>query len=295
MAKEDSGKQSGNIFDRIFKENAQFIFIPLIEMELGIEIRSYQPLQEKITKTLEREVDFLYKIVTKEKEELLLHLEFQTNNDVDMLFRMQEYHALLQRKYKLPIKHVVIYLGKTKVNMRSKLKPKEIFNGFDIISLRKINTQYLLAQQVPEVVMMALLGKYPKEHIEQILRLITSRLRQLASSEQEQERYLRQLLIISRLRNLQLETEKIIKDMPIHYDVNKDHLFLRGLAKGEAIGIEKGEAIGIEKGEAIGIEKGKAKGVIALYKLGLSSEKIAEEMELLIDTVISILEKHRND
>ena len=57
-------KGQGNIYDRIFKENARELFLPLVEKRLGIKIISYEALPEKIQKTTERETDFLYKIKT---------------------------------------------------------------------------------------------------------------------------------------------------------------------------------------------------------------------------------------
>ena len=66
--KEDKKNPQGNLYDRIFKENAETLFIPLIEQELGIKIISYKPLQEKMTKTIEREMDFFYQVVTAKKQ-----------------------------------------------------------------------------------------------------------------------------------------------------------------------------------------------------------------------------------
>ncbi len=278
MSKKDTSNDGGKIYDRIFRENAQFIFIPLIEMELDFRIIDYQPLQEKITKTIEREVDFLYKVTTDKEKELLLHLEFQTNNDVEMLYRMQEYHALLQRKYKLPIRHVVIYLGGSKARMRKELRQEEVFTGFDIIKLYELDAEKLLQQQVPEVLILALLSDYKKEQIEPILRSITRKLRRYSKSEQDRIRYLKQLLFISRLRNLHESVEKIFNDMPVYYDVYKDKLFLEGL----------------EKGEAKGRIEGEAKGVIALFNLGFDVKTISKEMDLPIERVQVIIEKWKN-
>ncbi len=138
MEKEHKRQQSiqkGNLYDRIFKENAESLFIPLIEQELGIKIITYKPLLEKITKTIEREMDFFYHVVTDVHKEILLHLEFQTQDDKDMIYRMAEYHGLAFSKYKIPIQHIVIYLGKGKPGMKTKLKNEERFEGFDLINI----------------------------------------------------------------------------------------------------------------------------------------------------------------
>ena len=52
-------KKERNFYDRVFRENAKHLFMPLIQQMLGITIHSYTPLPEKITKTIEREMDFL--------------------------------------------------------------------------------------------------------------------------------------------------------------------------------------------------------------------------------------------
>ncbi|MEZ4885958.1 MAG: hypothetical protein R3E32_14585 [Chitinophagales bacterium] len=172
MKKIPKRQDTGNLYDRIFKENAKALFIPLIEQELGIKIISYKPLQEKITKTIEREMDFFYQVVTDENKTVLLHIEFQTQNDKEMLYRMGEYHGLAFSRYKLPIKHIVIYLGKGKPSMKTKLKDEEKFEGFELINIHELNTTQLLSSQIPEIVLLAMLSNYESERTESILRLI---------------------------------------------------------------------------------------------------------------------------
>ena len=78
-------EEKGNVFDRIIKEDSNVTFEGLLEMEYGINLEDHQPLQEKIPKTLEREVDALYKIKTEDNKDKLLHLEFQTKNNKERL------------------------------------------------------------------------------------------------------------------------------------------------------------------------------------------------------------------
>jgi len=66
--KPSKSKKQGNIYDRIFKENARELFLPLVEKRLGIKIVAYEALPEKLQKTTEREADFLYKVKTNKKE-----------------------------------------------------------------------------------------------------------------------------------------------------------------------------------------------------------------------------------
>ncbi len=231
MAKEQ--KREGNVYDRIFKENAETIFIPLIERELKVQIKSFKPLPQKIAKTMEREMDFFYQILTQEEQTFLLHIEFQTRDDKTMLYRMAEYHGLAYRKYKLPIQHVVIYLGTGIPKMKTHVPPEETYTGFTLINLHALDTTALLSSQVPEVIVLALLSQYERERTESVLRLLITQLKTVCNSEEELTKYLTQLIILSRLRNLQDITTKIIETMPVSFDIRKDGLYKRGHQEGQ--------------------------------------------------------------
>lgn len=235
-------KHDGNIYDKIFKENVKDVFIPLVEQELGIKIKSYQLLQEKYQSTLEREFDFLYKVVTEDKQRFLLHIEFQTKLNSEMLYRMVEYHGLILKKHKMPIKHLVIYLGRRKKRLRTQLKDNEVFRGYDLIQLHEIDTEKLLSSQVPEMVLLAVLSNFPKEQTESVLRLIIRELKRISTDRDNLGKYLKQLTIFSRLRNLDEETSKMISTMSLHYDIEKDYLYNLGIKKQKEISKKELEA-----------------------------------------------------
>ena len=75
----------------------------------------------KLNQTQEREVDSVYEITDKSGKRSILHLEFQNTNDDEMPYRMASYHALLLQKYKMPIRQVLVYVGKAKYNMQNRI------------------------------------------------------------------------------------------------------------------------------------------------------------------------------
>ena len=80
-----------------------------------------------------------------------------------MIFRMGEYHALIVKKYKLPIRHIVIYPGKKVSSMSKELDSELVFDSFELIDIGQIDSEVFLSSQVPEVVIMGLLAKFDKE------------------------------------------------------------------------------------------------------------------------------------
>jgi len=201
--KSDEKKQHKD-FDRIFRENAVPVFLPLIEMQLGFKIKSFKELPTALPKTSDRDIDALYQIENEDSKVEILHIEFQSKSDSTMLKRTAEYHGMIYRKYGLPIRHVVIFLGKGKANMKTQLLENEIFRGFDLINLHELDADKLLSSQVPEVILLALLADFGKERTEGVLRLLA-------------------------LRKLETITSKMIKDMPIIYNEKEHYLYQQGM------------------------------------------------------------------
>ena len=85
-------------FDNILKENIEAVFLPLVEKMLGISIKETIELKDKIQRTIQREMDFLKIVIDHEGRKFILHLEFQTTNDPNMIYRMAEYRAILLQR-----------------------------------------------------------------------------------------------------------------------------------------------------------------------------------------------------
>jgi hypothetical protein len=185
---------------------------------------------------LEREMDFFYEVLTMGGKRFILHIEFQSTIDPDMIYRFSEYHGIVLRKWKLPIRQVLIYLGEDKPVFKQELGEEEVFKGFELIDVHRFNTSELLGSQVPEVVLLAVLSDYPKERTESVLRLLLKQLKRVSKTTGAFKKYLNQLLILSRLRKVEDLTLKITNKMPILIDIEKDTLYLQGMEKG----IEKG-------------------------------------------------------
>ena len=292
-------------FDNILKENIEEVFLPLAEKMLGISIKETFELKDKIQITIEREPDFLKIIIDQNGKKWILHLEFQTTNDPKMIYRMAEYGAILQRKYEIPVRQVVIYLGSEKPKMRTELTEEEQIKGFELKDIRDFSTQSTLNSEIPEEIILSILTDYEKADIDKVIDEIIYKLQQVSKSESELRKSIKQLIVLSRLRKLEVKVKQKVNDMPITYDIKTDGLYKEGREEGLLEGIEKGIQKGIEKGIEKGIREGKQEGLLegreegieknrfqiiskALSQRILTIEQIAEMAEVSIDYVLSI-------
>ena len=218
-------------FDKIIKENIEAVFLALSEKLLGIKINNPVDLPEKLQTTVEREPDFLKKVSSDDGSEFILHLEFQTSDEPKMVYRMAEYKALLQRKFELPVRQFVVYLGTRNPKMRTELTKEEKITGFTLKNIHGLPVDQTLASDIPEEIILSILADYPKANAEQVIASIITRLRAVATDEASLKKSVQQLLVLSRLRKLSERTKKQADAMPITYDIEQDYLYKQGIEK----------------------------------------------------------------
>ncbi|MDO1450818.1 hypothetical protein Q0590_31380 [Rhodocytophaga aerolata] len=222
-----------NDYDKILKENIASVFLPLTEKYLNIRIRKSEELKDKLQTTIEKEPDFIRIVETDTNERFILHLEFQSVDEEGMIYRMQEYYGIMRKKYGLSVKQFVIYLGQKASKMQTRLAPDEVFSGFTLKSLRDYSYQQLLASQVPEEIILAILSDFGNKKPVEVLQAILGKLKEISGEEILLRKYIRQLSILARLRNLTKETQKQITDMGLTYNITEDYLYQEGLEKGK--------------------------------------------------------------
>jgi len=248
---------TGNVYDRIFKEVMEDLALTTLGRFHNLRITTLQRLPEKMHTTTQREADFLSEVTDEHGNKFLLHIEFQSSHDRNMLARMQEYHGILARKYKLPIRHFVFYFGDEPGQMPSQLESEMVFTGFELVDFKTIDYRQLLDSDTGKEVVLAILADFKGTPADAVIRLIISKLRQLSHSEQELKSSLNQLTILSRLRKLEAETIQTASAMPITIDIQQDYLYNKGLEVGKLEGKLEGEAKGKLEGKLEGEAKGK--------------------------------------
>ena len=221
-----------NKYDRILKENIKSIIPFLVKNILGLEAVEFEEMKDKVQVTLEREADFVQKAITPNPEDAyILHCELQTKMEQDMDARLLLYYSLFYYNYKLPIKQFVIFIGDTKKpKFKTKIIHEKLNFEYTVINLKDFDTELFLTSEKPEEILLAILANFGTNKPEDIVRNILTRIQNLIGNGLKLQKYARQLQILSMLRKLQPQTNKIIQDMAFTIDIRDDIYYRQGLS-----------------------------------------------------------------
>ncbi len=216
-------------YDKIFKENIEEIIMPLAEKILHIQTEALEEIPDDLQRTIERKPDFLKKVTHAESSrDYILHIEFQKEDETDMVFRMLEYCAILLRQYKLPVRQYIFFIGSGKSKMRYALQYEHLQYAFEVKNIQDFTYQTFLESNKPEEVILAVLADFGTDKPETVINTVLYHLRMMPVETLRKEKCVKQLEILSNLRNLQRETIKLIEKMPLTYDLEKDIRFQQG-------------------------------------------------------------------
>lgn len=230
--KEQKNQEEGNLYDKIFKENVDATIGSFIHKILKINIKESEDIVLKLQRTKEREADFL-KIVTNDKgEKFILHIEYQVANDNEMIHRMIDYWNLLVRKYDLRVEQYVIFLGDEKITMKVKIDYPNMKFYYRLIDFKELDAQLFLKSDVPEEMILAILGDHRNDNASKIVFEVVKRIEQLQPQTLEKQKIFQQLLVLGRLRKLDLNIQQVMDSISQYIKIEEDVLFLKGIEKG---------------------------------------------------------------
>ena len=229
-------------FDVALKELFQSVGTTLTEKLAGAAPVEW--LNVELPSTQNLRADFVCRLTNG----LLFHIEFNSYNEVELVWRMLNYLTDLRKKYGSVPKQVVLYLGREPLKMPDKieLSTPPLSYKVEMIDLGNLDVEELLASEKIGDVILAILNRQADPR--QTLARIFERLKPL---EPEQRlRACRLLVILSAKRNLSDTVIEGVKEMAFLIDPMEDTFFRRLYEKGLTEGEEKGREKGRVEGEA---------------------------------------------
>ena len=192
--------------------------------------------------TTEYRPDFLAK-VSDEEGDFILHIEFQTAQDIEMPVRMVSYYGLILAEHKLPVYPIVLYLTPKGVPAKggytSSVRNQHVMTfDYDVKRIWELKSKKIFEKQ--------LYGLYPLTFLmadadtDECVRNLDYAIK---------HNYLdRECYVCARiLAELKYSSEKV-KEMIGDDFIKQSTVYKEALHEGEAMGRKEGEAIGISMG-----------------------------------------------
>lgn len=236
MRNRNDNHLQGNMYDKLFKENIRRNFSGIVKHVLNLDVTTIEVLKEDIQYTKERKTDLLTKVIDKDGNVYLLHVEYQTNNYRNMHYRMAEYSIMLQRKYKLPVQQFVIYIGPGKANMPTVINTKDHKFRYTMTALSDVDYRLFLKSDTIEEKMLAILGKIDQQDLKFVLEEIVKAIKYTVVAGLSADRYLQQLHVLVKLRDLGDKLEEVMINVADFFKEEEDFMFRRGHKKGIEMG-----------------------------------------------------------
>ncbi|MCA6502273.1 MAG: Rpn family recombination-promoting nuclease/putative transposase [Pseudanabaena sp.] len=214
---------------------------------------------------------------------MILHIEFQTDPNKNIPFRMTDYLLRLHRQFPdREIYQVVIYLTPSE----SPLVYETTFNlgglshQFNVIRLWEQPTE--IFQQYQGLLPFATLSqtKNPEETLRQVARQIEQ-----ITDKQVQSNVAASTAIISGIALNKEIIQRLLRSEIMKESVIYQEILREGIAEGEAKGLAKGKAEGIAEGEAKGKTKERNQIAINMMHSNISVELIAQFTGLTLKEV----------
>lgn len=185
-------------------------------------------LNVELPKVLDHRADLVLRL----SDDSIFHLEFQSYNDREMIFREAMYCIALARRYRKRIRQTVLYLGEARARMQTRRSLGKTIVEYDLVDIRDFDSQRLLESPNPSDQVLALLAGGGHRNAQQIID------RLVALGGARRQRALAQLLILSGLRGMSRQIRMEVKRMGVMIDITKNEFLLdirrEGIAEGKA-------------------------------------------------------------
>lgn len=197
-----------------------------------------------------------------------------------MVYRMAEYYIMLERKYQLPVRQFVVFLGATTPRMATKLDRQNLQFNFPLISFAELDYHLFLRSNQPEEVLLSILANLGTTDMEAKLMQIVQRVGETSQGDFSFRKHINQLRVLAQLRNLGIKLKEAMDSIEKLISPEKDVFYLMGEEKGEQRGQMKAEERFVRN---------------LLTKMNLSVEQAADVAGVSVEFVEQVRQKIANN
>ena len=266
-------KVQANQYDKVLKENMEASLGSIIQHTMGLHIIKSEEIPDDIQHTKEKKPDVLKKVTDQHNNIYILHMELQTKNERDMIYRMAEYCIMLQRKYRLPVTQYVLYTSNDKLTMITSISGEDFSFRYKIVSLQDVDYKIYLQKETPEERVLGILANFGEDSEDKALANIVEAVMAVVDGELSAGKHIKQLNILAQLRNPKIKKENIMLLSTTTFRMEDDFFYISGMHNGKT------------EGKIEGIIEGKKETAIKMKRKGADLMFISEVTELPIEEI----------
>ncbi|MBF0517771.1 MAG: hypothetical protein HQK97_11765 [Nitrospirae bacterium] len=264
-------------YDKILKEILRDVVDTLITKVIGLKVVKSTAIETKLQITNEREADFILQVELEDGCKSILHIEFQAANYSKMVYRELQYWTFISIIHGIHPMQYVFYIGNEPLTMKDSLTTETTNHRYNLIDMKFIDCEKFLYSNRPQEVIISILCNYQKKGAKIFIHEILERLMELVPEETLRGKYIRQVEVLSQLRDLQQGVCKEAEAMALVYDLEKDVRFKQGRQRG----MVEGQRRGLLEGQRRGLLEGQRRGLLEGIELGLELKYGSAGVELM--------------
>jgi predicted transposase/invertase (TIGR01784 family) len=226
-------KVQANQYDKVLKENMEASLGSIIQHTMGLHIIKSEEIPDDIQHTKEKKPDVLKIVTDQHNNTYILHMELQTKNERDMIYRMAEYCIMLQRKYRLPVKQYVLYTSNDKLTMITSISGEDFSFRYKIVSLQDVDYKIYLQKETPEERVLGILANFGEDSEDKALTNIVEAVMAVVDGELSAGKHIKQLNILAQLRNPKIKKENIMLLSTTTFRMEDDFFYISGMHNGK--------------------------------------------------------------
>lgn len=154
-------------------------------------------------------------------------------DELDMVYRMAEYYVMLERKYRLPVRQFVIFLGSSAPQMPVRLDRVNLTFDFPLISFSSLDYRLFLRSAQPEEVLLSILANFGGDTADVVLSQIVQRVEETSRGDFSFKKHVNQLRVLAQLRNLGIKLKSAMDSIAQFISPEKDAFYLIGQERAE--------------------------------------------------------------
>ncbi|MBF0461599.1 MAG: DUF4351 domain-containing protein [Magnetococcales bacterium] len=209
-------------------------------LQLLIGRSAVQMLPVEFASTQKRLPDLVFQMA----DDSIFHLELQGRPE-EMKWRMLMYYPLIRQRYPGKILlQMVLYVGQEEWHPRSAIEEENLSFRYTMVDIRSIDCRALLASPVLEENILAILCRMDNQ--EGVIREILYRISALPTKARADA--LTKLVILSRLRKLEIVVKTEAEEMALTFDVMENDVLRPLFMKAQMESEQKGRLDGLRDG-----------------------------------------------